>query len=1023
MIEGGPWEPVVGERWLPPIDFDIHGAEYLNDFLLAGDYDGDGRDEVLVSKMQAGGSKPICSFWAIDFDPAFNQWRLLPEIKPFEEEDETRIYIKKDACVAGDFDGDGIDEIVIARDWDYQDRHDNYMNRFWVMKYDTPNLSWQNLGSEIDGLNAVIEFRSRKEVKFAVSGDFDGDGRDEIAMAQDGTNQFWVIKYDSGSGWIHFEGSDDEFDFQCFGKAPDQEAEFAVVADIDGDGRDEIVVSISDTNLFWVVKFDDILGWHLFEPNDDLDFNASFACSPVHSDYNPNPPYSKYAIAGDYDGDGCDEIAIKPSTPTGHRGVNNDFWVIDFLPDYGNWIHLSNETFGGYSLLDFSCSDRDRFAHSASSGDFDGDGCQEIAAQIYNLNALWVMELAASYDWQHLSPISNHANHADVSFGSERDRSDYFVAGDFDGDGRDELFVAKYFRPQTGDQGPWNLSFWMMNYNSARVNWEHDCISTFIPIDYLGPFEISDQLSDLDFQIRKRALATAYAANELGMVSNLVYLEEAFYFVPLLMALHLQRQGRYRAALDWFCTLFDDPSYSGMHLMCNWLDPADSPPESDADAYTRPGDWLLDPFNPHSVAKFRHGAYRRFTLICLIRCLFEYADSEFTMDNIESIARARRYYIKALDLLDLPEIKQIEECEGVIAELSINVVEPVCQASWEKLKHIVEQITDREILDELIPKIVKVIGLEHPCNERIAEALKLVKEALKKGEDKETQKVGEIASSKKNKIETAYAALLSNDFVAKSVKKSAAMVGSAVESFGYINRHSYFPSVPTDGYIPWPSFDFCVPPNPIINALRRHGENRLNYLRNCRNIAGHPRVVSPYAAATDAVSGLPYLEDGAIVLPGMATYQPTQYRYETLIERAKHLVNLAQQFESALLSAIEKRDAELYGQLRARQDLRLTRAQITLQDLRVTEADHGIRLAELQKERAVIQRDHYSDLIKEGWLPQETASLLMMGTAALLSTSAAYMQIQASGLHAIQAFVSLGASSGLQGYSELAAVA
>ena len=103
-----------------------------------------------------------------------------------------------------------------------------------------------------------------------------------------------------------------------------------------------------------------------------------------------------------------------------------------------------------------------------------------------------------------------------------------------------------------------------------------------------------------------------------------------------------------------------------------------------------------------------------------------------------------------------------------------------------------------------------------------------------------------------------------------------------------------------------PSLKFCIPPNPILKALRLHAELNLYKLRTCRNIAGMKRQLDPYAAPTDTTSGLPAIgAGGQLVLPGIATLQPSLYRYPVLIERAKQLVQLAAQIEAAMLSALK----------------------------------------------------------------------------------------------------------------------
>jgi hypothetical protein len=124
------------------------------------------------------------------------------------------------------------------------------------------------------------------------------------------------------------------------------------------------------------------------------------------------------------------------------------------------------------------------------------------------------------------------------------------------------------------------------------------------------------------------------------------------------------------------------------------------------------------------------------------------------------------------------------------------------------------------------------------------------------------------------------------------------------------------------------------------------------------------RQFDPYAAPTDTVSGMPQIgAGGQLVLPGTVTLQPTPYRYQVLMERAKQLAQMAAQFEAAMLAAFEKRDAEAYHVLKANHDVELTRQGIRLQELRVKEAEDGVDLAELQRDRAQILVDTYQEWI------------------------------------------------------------
>ena len=164
-----------------------------------------------------------------------------------------------------------------------------------------------------------------------------------------------------------------------------------------------------------------------------------------------------------------------------------------------------------------------------------------------------------------------------------------------------------------------------------------------------------------------------------------------------------------------------------------------------------------------------------------------------------------------------------------------------------------------------------------------------------------------------------------------------------------------------------PTLQFCVPPNPILKALRLHAELNLYKLRTCRNIAGMKRQIDVYAAPTDTSTGMPAIGvGGQLSLGRAATLQPSLYRYPVLVERAKLLVQLAAQIEAAMLSALERRDAEGLTLLQARQQLGLAQAGVRLQDLRVGEANDGVKLAGLQQERAQIQATTYQDWLQIG---------------------------------------------------------
>jgi hypothetical protein len=207
------------------------------------------------------------------------------------------------------------------------------------------------------------------------------------------------------------------------------------------------------------------------------------------------------------------------------------------------------------------------------------------------------------------------------------------------------------------------------------------------------------------------------------------------------------------------------------------------------------------------------------------------------------------------------------------------------------------------------------------------------------------------------------------------------------------------PPVPVPPVIA-PSITFCIPPNPLVAALRLQAELNLHKLRTCRNIAGMKRELDPYVAPIDTVTGLPTIgANGQLMLPGTTVLRPTIYRLPVLMQRAKDLVQIAQQMEAAMLAAIEKRDAEAYSLMRARQDLDLAQADVQLETLRLKQANDSVTLASLQQTRAQIQLDHFQKLLDEDLLEQERIAIEDLGEAAIFQATAADLSFAAAAVY------------------------
>jgi hypothetical protein len=171
---------------------------------------------------------------------------------------------------------------------------------------------------------------------------------------------------------------------------------------------------------------------------------------------------------------------------------------------------------------------------------------------------------------------------------------------------------------------------------------------------------ITEQLSTADLATRRNLIRGAYGnitdPHKLPSV-----LQELFYFVPLQLALQLQKAGQYVAALGWFRTIF---AY-------NLADKPETPTSDERKIYydlelerndslgilDRGPHWAQGELDPHGLASIRTNPYTRYTILAIARCFLDFGDAEFTLDTFDSLARARGLYDNARRLLLISELQ------------------------------------------------------------------------------------------------------------------------------------------------------------------------------------------------------------------------------------------------------------------------------------------------------------------------------------------------------------------------------
>lgn len=190
---------------------------------------------------------------------------------------------------------------------------------------------------------------------------------------------------------------------------------------------------------------------------------------------------------------------------------------------------------------------------------------------------------------------------------------------------------------------------------------------------------------------------------------------------------------------------------------------------------------------------------------------------------------------------------------------------------------------------------------------------------------------------------------------------------------------------------------FCMPFNDKILGYWNIVEARLSNVRNCRNIDGIKRSLPLMDAEIDpelliraTAAGL----DLSDVIAGLYA-PPPHYRYNILSARAAELAGEAKSLGAAMLSAIEKRDAEHLAQLRSSNEINLAKLVKDVRTLQISEAESNIEALRGSRRSIESRYRQYQRLlgIKDIKVPGEKESVgevSMLGDVDLTSNRSAW---------------------------------
>ena len=444
-----------------------------------------------------------------------------------------------------------------------------------------------------------------------------------------------------------------------------------------------------------------------------------------------------------------------------------------------------------------------------------------------------------------------------------------------------------------------------------------------------------------------------------------VYIDEFYLHFPLYIADILNRQSQFEGSMNWLRRIYDP--FKGNERDRRIYD-GFAEEELEKASWSAIGTWLVDPFDPFATTDLQREALLVNVKLRHVGNLLDWADRLFTLDSSESVNRARELYELARHILGLHDWP-MTPCE--LQRIAFGHEISGSDIPVGARKDVLDVFND---LSPTAAEEYKRILSRDACPPFKVAALMAIADRSATS----TQ-----FSSISNQVQTSGQSKAEDLFLGNQD-----LLEAAIGELGTIDVVSEVPDAK----------EFCLPINPLMSHYRWRIETNLHKIRTNRNFAGIERDLQPYATPVAPEKLVKQVASGGIVFEEfIPSGPPPIYRYSFLRERAKSLVQLAQQFESSMLSALEKEQQASYDIFKARQDLRLERANITLQSLRLTEARDSLQLADAQFRRVEFQHDHYDALITEGESLWENMALIMMYAAAAQHGAAA-------GLHSAAAF-------------------
>ncbi len=462
-----------------------------------------------------------------------------------------------------------------------------------------------------------------------------------------------------------------------------------------------------------------------------------------------------------------------------------------------------------------------------------------------------------------------------------------------------------------------------------------------------------------------------------------VYLREIYAHIPALIADHLSSQGQYERAQRWYHRLFDPTAAERVQPRAT-LSEAEQlrlkrdrswryrelrdQSEDTLRAQLTDGEALeayrRDPFNPHAIARVRLGAQQRGIVMRYVDNLIAWGDDLFmratSQQSAELLREASLKYSVAQEILGARPAT-LGDCADA----------PTQGKTYPEIKARLSSASDFlvELETRTGPPLIDVVLGQESIYVPISFAtINLTMTQTYRDAPGEAKAQRSTAKSDVPIVELAERADWSvADLWVRGESAASSEITQAQPSTQQAVEASWIG--------PWAGSitktlhaAFCIPQNTRMLEAWDRVEDRLYKLRHCLDINGVarqlPLLAPPIDPAQLVSARAAGLNPSDMLAAGTGALPP--YRFGYLLERAKAYAASAQGFGAALLSALERRDAEALARLRHvhQKDLLALTTEVRDQELQL--ARQSITLVERRLEAAQYRHDYYESLIDEG---------------------------------------------------------